>query len=262
MAAINNRLTQLFEKKSKNILTIYFTAGFPQLHDTLPVLKALQDAGADVIEIGMPFSDPIADGETIQKSSQQALENGMTIKLLLEQLQEMRKSVQIPVLLMGYLNPVIQYGIEKFCEEAAKVGVDGLILPDLPLYEYQNIYKETFDQHQLSNVFLVTPETSEERIRLLDKSSEGFIYAVSSSSTTGKTAGISETHTSYFQRLEAMQLNNPVMVGFGISDHASFARACAHTQGAIIGSAFIKAIQESKDFSRDVQAFVQRIKGV
>jgi tryptophan synthase alpha chain len=256
---INNRLTALFEKKKSHVLTIYFTAGFPQLHDTCLILEALSQSGADIIEIGMPFSDPIADGETIQISSQKALENGMSIKLLFEQIRDIRQKTDTPILLMGYLNPVMQYGIDKFAQDAAQIGIDGFILPDLPLSEYLEIHKSRWDALNLSNVFLITPQTSEERIRLIDKHSQGFIYVVSSSSTTGKTEGISQTQEMYFQRLQAMQLQNPCLIGFGIADKASFQKACQYANGAIIGSAFIKAIAQTQALEESVKNFMKGV---
>ncbi|MCU0444891.1 MAG: tryptophan synthase subunit alpha [Microscillaceae bacterium] len=257
---IQNRLTKLFQTSQQNILTIYFTAGFPQLRDTQRILEALEQSGADIIEIGMPFSDPIADGEVIQMSNQQALENGMTIAKMFEQIANFRQKIKIPVLLMGYLNPVLQFGMERFCQTAAQVGIDGFILPDLPLNEYLSDYKSLWDAHNLSNVFLITPQTPESRIRMIDEVSEGFIYAVSTSSTTGKTSAISASQTAYFARLQALNLKNPFLIGFGISDKASFRQACTHARGAIIGSAFIKMLQNSQDLPVDIANFVQKIK--
>ncbi len=259
MTVIQNRLTRLFQNKKENLLAIYFTAGYPRKEDTLPILEAIEQAGADIVEIGIPYSDPIADGPTIQASNQQALENGMHLRLLLDQIKDLRKHVQVPVLLMGYLNPVVQFGIERFCEQIAAIGVDGLILPDLPMHEYQQEYKQLFDQHQLSNIFLITPETSEARIRTIDAYSQGFIYMVSSSSTTGKTSNISEHQEAYFQRIQAMNLQNPKLIGFGIHDRVSFQKACQYAQGAIIGSAFIKNLSQ---YQADNQAIKQFVKGI
>lgn len=258
---MKNRLTNLFTQKKENLLAIYFTAGYPALDQTIEVAKATALAGADIIEIGMPFSDPVADGETIQQSNQKALDNGMNLNLLFEQLQNLRKETEAPVLLMGYLNPVMQFGLEKFCQKAAEVGVDGLILPDLPMQEYEEIYRPIFERHNLSNVFLMTPQTSEERIRKIDELTSGFIYMMSSASTTGKTGAISNEQEAYFERVAKMDLKNPRLIGFGISDHASFTKACAHSNGAIIGSAFIKTLTQSQDLSQDIHTFIKGIKG-
>jgi tryptophan synthase alpha chain len=259
--AIENRLSTLFENKKKDILTIYFTAGFPNKEDTLPIVEALTEAGANIIEIGMPFSDPIADGETIQQSNQQAIENGMTIQLLLEQLQGLRSITQIPVLLMGYLNPVMQFGFEKFCQIAAEVGIDGLILPDLPIQEFENIYQPIFQKHQLSNVFLITPQTSKTRIESIDKNTNGFVYAVSSASTTGKTGEISAEQIDYFKKIQSLGLKNPFQIGFGIHDASTFHTACEYASGAIIGSAFIKMLQAKGSQKSEIIRFVEGIRG-
>jgi tryptophan synthase alpha chain len=213
-----------------------------------------------MVEIGMPFSDPVADGPTIQQSNEIALQNGMTVKLLFEQLREMRSLIQIPVLLMGYLNPVVQYGVEKFCAHCKEIGVDGVILPDMPMQVYLDEYKSTFDAADLLNVFLITPQTSPERIRQIDALSEGFIYMVSSASVTGSTKGIQQEQENYFKRVKEMNLQNPTMIGFGISDHDSFEKACQYANGAIIGSAFIKVLQQSTDLKRDILQFVRQIK--
>jgi len=237
-----SRISGLFKKKNKKVLNVYCTAGFPRLDSTLEVLKALEDNGADLIELGMPYSDPLADGPVIQASSTKALENGMTISTLFSQLKAMRPAIGVPVLLMGYMNPVLQYGFEKFCESAAGVGVDGLILPDLPIYEFETEYGPVMKKYGLDFIFLVTPETSEERVRKVDSLSSGFLYAVSSSSTTGKNKEINDQQK-YFERLAGMGLRNPVLVGFGIRDKASFEAACQHANGAIIGTAYIKALE-------------------
>lgn len=255
-----NRISQLFKQKPGNVLNVYFTAGFPQLNDTVPILEVLQEAGTDMIEIGMPYSDPVADGETIQQSNQAALENGMSIKLLFKQLQGIRQKVSVPILLMGYLNPVVQYGVERFCQACQQVGVDGLILPDMPLQEYQDEYKPLFERYGLANIFLITPQTSETRIRLIDEISEGFIYMVSSASVTGSKTGISNAQETYFRRIEALKLRNPRLIGFGISNHETFAKASRYAQGAIIGSAFIKVLQSSKDLKKDITEFVTSVK--
>lgn len=257
-----NRITNLFSNNDRHegLLNVYFTAGFPETTDTLRVLKALQDGGADLVEIGMPYSDPVADGETIQKSNDQALENGMSVKLLFEQLAHMRETITVPVLLMGYINPVLQFGMEHFCEKCAETGVDGLILPDMPMDVYLTEYKEIFDRYGLLNIFLVTPQTSEARIRQIDSVSEGFIYTVSSASVTGSKTGVSDDMESYFNRLNAMQLKNPRLIGFGIKDHATFQKASNYAAGAIIGSAFIRVLSESTDLENDIMAFVRSVK--
>lgn len=256
-----NRITNLFKTKpDEGLLNVYFTAGFPDLNDTTKVLSALQEGGADLVEIGMPYSDPVADGETIQKSNDRALENGMTVQLLFEQLEGMRSSISIPVLLMGYINPVLQFGIENFCKRCAKVGIDGLILPDMPMDVYLNEYKATFDLYGILNIFLVTPQTSEKRIRQIDNASDGFIYTVSSSSVTGSKSGVSTDMESYFNRINAMNLRNPRLIGFGIKDNATYLKACDYANGAIIGSAFIRVLQESKNLENDVISFVREVK--
>jgi tryptophan synthase alpha chain len=239
-----NRLTSLFQRKASDVLNVYFTAGFPQLGDTVPILESLQEAGADLVEIGMPYSDPVADGETIQRSNQQALENGMTVARLFEQLQGIREQgLTVPILLMGYLNPVVQFGIEKFCQQCQAVGVDGVILPDLPLEVYEREYKALFAQHDLKVVFLVTPQTSPARVRQLDGLADGFIYLVAAAGTTGAQTDMNADVDAYLSRTKALGLRNPTLVGFGISDAASFAAASRHTTGAIIGSAFIRLLQ-------------------
>jgi len=238
-----SRIKDLFAKKKKNVLSIYCTAGYPRLNSTLEVMKALQDNGADLIELGMPYSDPLADGPVIQASSGKALANGMTIATLFDQLKGFRSSIRVPVLLMGYMNPVLQYGFDRFCAEAAEAGVDGLILPDLPIYEFETEYGPVIRKYGLDFVFLVTPETSPERVRQVDSLSTGFLYAVSSSSTTGKNKDLNEQQE-YFRRLEGMGLKNPVLVGFSIRDRASFEAACLHTNGAIIGTAYIRALEK------------------
>lgn len=255
-----SKLNFLFKSKGKNILNIYCTAGFPKLDSTIEVLQALQDNGADIIEIGMPYSDPLADGEVIQASSAVALQNGMTISKLFEQLKNVRQTIHLPIILMGYLNPIMQYGIENFCAKAKEVGVDGVILPDLPMYEYEMIYKTMFDAAGLDFIFLVTPETSEERIRKIDALGSGFIYAVSSSSTTGKNKAIEEQED-YFKKLQTLQLKNPVLVGFGIKDKQTFEAASCYTNGAIIGSAYIKALEKSTDIAQTTKDFLKSIIG-
>lgn len=255
-----SRIQQLFENKQQRVLNIYTTAGYPQLGDTLPVMQALQAHGADLIELGMPYSDPLADGPVIQDSSSRAIANGMTMEVLFAQLQAMRSSITVPVILMGYMNPVLQYGFERFCAAAAAVGVDGLILPDLPEYEFETEYGPIIRQYGLDFIFLVTPETSAERLLKLDALSTGFLYAVSSSSTTGTDKQMADV-SHYLQRLQGMGLRNPVLVGFGIKDKATFEAACAHAQGAIIGSAFIQALGATSPVEAAVQGFLAKVLG-
>lgn len=256
-----NRIDTLFSEKKERILSIYTTAGYPGLDDTLPVIKALQESGADMIELGMPFSDPLADGEVIQQSSQKALANGMNIKLLFEQIAGFRKEVELPVVLMGYLNPVLQYGFENFTRKCREVGVDGLILPDLPLKIYQEAYKKFVDEAGLKMIMLITPQTSEERIRMIADASGGFLYMVADSSTTGARDGIRDVQLEYFSRIAKMQLEIPRLIGFGISSSSTFNLACKHAQGAIIGSAFLKALGEEngKGVEEKVKDFVGAI---
>jgi len=255
-----NRLNKLFSTKNKNLLSVYFTAGYPDLNNTVAVAEALEKAGADFLEIGFPYSDPVADGPTIQDSSQKALESGMTLNLLFEQLKELRSKVNIPILLMGYCNPVVQYGVERFCKTAAEVGVDGVIVPDLPMYEYESLYKDTFAKYGLSNIFLVTPQTSAERIRKIDELSNSFIYLLSSSSITGGSLNVSDTIEDYYKRVKAMNLNNPLVIGFGISNHQTYAKACEYANGAIVGSAFIKYLSSRPDYLEGIGEFIKTIK--
>ncbi len=254
-----NRIDYLFQTKKERILSIYVTAGFPNLEDTLPVMEAIQAAGADIIEIGLPYSDPIADGPTIQESNTIALENGMSIKKLFTQLLGFRAKIHLPIVLMGYLNPIIQYGVEEFCKKCKEVGVDGLILPDLPLQQYAEEYQEIFEKYGLFNTFLISPQTSEKRIREIDQHSSGFIYMVSSHAITGGKSAISPEQLAYFERVEAMNLIHPRLIGFGISDAASFQMASRYSQGAIIGSAFIKQIKDSTDLNQDINTYIQGI---
>lgn len=241
-----SRIRELFERRKHNILNVYFTAGFPALNSTVPVMEALQDAGADMIELGMPYSDPLADGPVIQSSSTIALANGMTIRKLFDQLKNFRDTIRLPVLLMGYMNPIMQYGFENFCCDAAAAGIDGLILPDLPMFEFEKEFGALIRKYQLDFVFLVTPETNEERIRQLDEHSSGFLYAVSSSSTTGNLAVLANQEK-YFKKLQFMGLKNPVLIGFGIKDKSSFSKACSFASGAIIGTAFIKILENASE---------------
>ncbi len=254
-----NRLNKLFESKKDNLLSIYFTAGYPELHITVAIAEALEQAGVDFLEIGFPYSDPVADGPTIQHSSERALENGMNLNQLFEELKDLRKRVSLPILLMGYFNPMVQYGIERFCKKAVEVGVDGVIVPDLPMYEYETLYSRYFIDNGLSNIFLVTPQTSEERIRKIDGLSNSFIYLLSSSSITGKNLQVSNTIEDYYKRIKAMQLNNPAIIGFGISNNDTFKKACEYARGAIVGSAFVKFLQE-ENYLEKIPGFVKSIK--
>lgn len=255
-----NRLEELFQRKQQKVLNVYCTAGFPQLESTLQVMKALQDNGADIIELGMPYSDPLADGPVIQASGSKALQNGMTIEKLFAQLQDCRKEIYVPIILMGYMNPVLQYGFERFCKHAAAIPVDGLILPDLPEHEFETEYAPIIKRYGLDFIFLVTPETSEERVKKLDELSTGFLYAVSSSSTTGKKQDFNAVEK-HLQRLQNMNLKNPVLVGFGIKDKKSFETACRHASGAIIGTAYIKTIEEANNIEQSTKDFLQAIVG-
>ena len=252
-----NRIEQKL-RENKKLLSIYFTAGYPALGDTVDIIEALEKSGVDMIEIGLPFSDPLADGPTIQDSSTAALNNGMHTDLLFDQLEGIRKKVSIPLIIMGYFNPVFQYGVEAFCKRCQELGIDGIILPDLPLDVYEEEYKEIFDKYGLFNIFLITPQTSDERICQIDDSSNGFIYMVSSASTTGAKAGFGTEQLDYFKRISQMQLKNPQIVGFGISNSESFKQATQYTRGAIIGSAFIKNLSEKGIGS--IGDFIKRIR--
>ncbi len=265
-----SRIAELFKRKKEKVVNIYCTAGYPKLDSTLKIMKALQENGADMIELGMPYSDPLADGPVIQASSAIAIGNGMTIQKLFEQLKDFRKSpppaggdlggggLTLPVILMGYMNPVLQYGFEKFCSDAAAVGVDGLILPDLPEYEFETEYRPIIKKYGLDFIFLVTPETSEERIKKLDQLSTGFLYAVSSSSTTGSDKNMTSVN-SYLQKLKSLNLRNPIMVGFGIKDKSTFEAACRYANGAIIGSAFVKAMEGSENLGETIKNFIAKL---
>ncbi|TXK51918.1 tryptophan synthase subunit alpha [Pontibacter qinzhouensis] len=257
---MENRIKNLFAEKQQGLLSVYFTAGYPNLEDTVPIILELEKNGVDLIEVGMPFSDPLADGPTIQQSSEIALKNGMTIPRLFQQLQDIRKHTQIPLVLMGYLNPVMQYGVERFCQKAKEIGIDGVILPDLPLLDYVREYKSVFEENSLSKIFLVTPQTPEQRIREIDSHTNGFVYMVSSASTTGSTTGKAVANTDYFQRVSNMGLRNPGMIGFGIHNNETFAQACNHAKGAIIGSAFIKALGQEGELEQNISSFIQSIR--
>jgi tryptophan synthase alpha chain len=254
-----NRITRLFETTDKKILSIYFTAGYPNLGDTLSILSSLQENGIDMAEIGIPFSDPMADGPVIQHSADVALRNGMSLRLLFEQLKEVRKTIRIPLILMGYLNPIMQYGFERFCRDCAATGIDGVIVPDLPFADYISDYKTVADQHGLKMIMLITPETSETRIRLIDEHTEGFIYLVSSASTTGAQQSFDDSKKDYFKRVAGMKLRNPMLVGFGISNKATLDAASEQTNGAIIGSRFIQLLGQNPNPDAAVKALLEAL---
>ncbi|WP_370214453.1 tryptophan synthase subunit alpha [Mesoflavibacter profundi] len=251
-----NRINQKLNE-DKKLLSIYFTAGYPNLNDTVTIIESLENSGADMIEIGLPFSDPLADGPTIQASSTEALKNGMTTEVLFKQLKDVRNTVSIPLIIMGYFNPMLQYGVEAFCKKCQEIGIDGLIIPDLPVDVYNEQYKITFEKYGLINVFLITPQTSKERIQFIDSISNGFIYMVSSASVTGSSQGFGDTQTNYFKRIADMQLNNPQIVGFGINNNDTFTQATTYAKGAIIGSAFIKHL--SNNGINSIQTFINNI---
>ena len=253
-----NRIDQKF-RENKKLLSIYFSAGFPNLGDTIPILKKLQTAGVDMVEIGLPFSDPLADGPIIQASSTQALHNGMTTEKLFSQLEGIRKHIEIPLVLMGYFNPMMQYGIEKFCSRCETIGIDGIIIPDLPVDVYHENYKALFDKHGLYNMFLITPQTSEARIKYIDKVSNGFIYMVSSASVTGAKSTFGNTQTEYFKRIATLNLKTPTVIGFGISNQETYKIACDQSKGAIIGSAFIQFLE--KEGEEKIGSFIKSIRG-
>ena len=253
MNRINQKLNQ-----DKKLLSIYFTAGFPQLEDTVPILEQLQEAGVDMIELGLPFSDPLADGPTIQESSTHALRNGMTTDKLFIQLEGIRDRIHVPLIIMGYFNPIMQYGVERFCKRCQEVGIDGLIIPDLPVEVYHEQYQSLFHQYGLLNMFLITPQTPDERIRYIDQLSEGFIYLVSSAATTGTQVSFGDTQQHYFERIADMKLQSKLLVGFGISNGETYKAAVANSQGAIIGSAFIKHLEANG--KQSVREFVETIR--
>ncbi|MBN1415058.1 MAG: tryptophan synthase subunit alpha [Bacteroidales bacterium] len=255
-----NRINQLFQDKPSDILSVYFTAGHPSLDSTADIIKTLAGAGADMIEIGIPFSDPMADGPVIQKSSDKALKNGMSLTRLMQQLKEIRKEVTAPLLMMGYLNPVMQFGIDNFCRQCHEVGIDGVILPDLPLDLYLEEYRQIFVQYDLHAVFLMSPQTGEERIRRIDEASGGFVYMVSAASTTGVKESFSPGQIAYFERINRMNLKNPRLIGFGISNRKTFAEACKYAQGAIIGSAFIKILEKEGARDENIRNFIKDLK--
>lgn len=255
-----NRINKLFQTRNGNILSIYFTAGYPLIDSTAGIIKDLAMSGVDMIEIGMPFSDPLADGPVIQKSSEEALRNGMNINLLFKQLTNIRRGVTIPLILMGYINPVLKFGMENFCRKCAETEIDGVILPDLPPEVYNEQYSRLFEKYNLHNIFLISPQSDDERIRMIDKISRGFIYIVSSSSTTGVKGGFSEDQISYFKRIKEMDLANPGLIGFGISGSDTFAVACRMAHGAIIGSAFVKMLGQEGNLADNIGQFVKEIR--
>ncbi len=240
-----NSIQNIFQNKDKNILSIYFTSGFPELNDTTKVIQELGAAGVDFIEVGLPYSDPLADGPTIQESSQKALKNGINLDIIFDQLMEIKESNSTPLVLMGYLNQILKYGEDKFCQKLVDCGIDTVILPDLPMVEYENHYQDLFKKYGINNVFLITPLTSEERIRKIDSYTQSFIYMVASSSITGAKGEISQQQIDYFERIKAMNLKSKLIIGFGISDYKTFSKACEYGNGAIIGSAFIKFLEEN-----------------
>lgn len=253
-----NRINKLFQTKNKNILSIYITAGFPKLDDTVSTIEALQRHGVDMIEIGIPFSDPMADGPVIQQSSQKALENGMSIRKLFQQLTNIREKINIPLVMMGYLNPIMQFGFENFCVECERVGIDGMIIPDLPMSDYLNAYKPIASKHGLEFVFLITPETSEERILQIDSNTNGFIYMVSSASVTGAQSSF-DRQINYFNRINSMNLKNPRLIGFGISNKATKELVYNYSSGAIVGSAFIQSLNSSNSTEEAIRLLMDRL---
>jgi tryptophan synthase alpha chain len=256
---MSNRINQLFAAKSSNILSIYFTAGYPHLEDTLPVMCALQANGVDMVEVGIPFSDPMADGPVIQASGNAALKNGMTLKKLFSQLEGMRPEITMPVLLMGYLNVVMQYGLEAFCHDCQKAGVDGVILPDLPMQDYLDEFKPMMDRYGLAMVLLITPDTSDERIREIDAHTSSFIYMVSSASTTGAQQSFNDSKQAYFRRINSMGLRNPRLIGFGISNKATLDAAFENASGAIIGSKFVDCLTNTGSVEKAVDVLLKAI---
>jgi len=254
-----NRIDKLFKEKKNNILSVYFTAGYPELNDTVKVMQSLEKSGVNMLEIGVPFSDPMADGPVIQASGTKALHNGMSVKTLFSQLADVRQSVSIPLVLMGYLNPIIQFGFENYCREAARCGVDGFIIPDLPFAEYMESYKPVAEKYGLHMIMLITPETSEERIRMIDQNTSGFIYMVSSASVTGAKNRFSDDNLAYFRRVNAMQLKNPRLIGFGISNKETFEAACREASGAIIGSKFISLLGSEKSIDEAAKKLIVAI---
>jgi len=254
-----NRICELFSQKGKNVLSVYFTAGYPTTDSTVEVIRALSDGGVDMAEIGVPFSDPVADGPVIQNSNHVALGNGMTMSLLFSQLRNIRQITRMPLIIMTYLNPVIQYGFEKFCTDASACGVDGFIIPDMPINEYLKDYKETATRYGLENILMITPQTPDERIRMIDGQCNSFIYMVSTAATTGARSSFSDKSEEYFMRIKSMKLRNPVMAGFGISNKTTFDSVCKHVSGAIIGSAFINLLKENPTPNESVKQLINNI---
>ena len=254
-----NRLTKLFENNRENLLTVYFTAGYPKLDDTETIICSLAESGANIIEIGIPYSDPLADGPVIQESGMAAIDNGMTLQVLFKQLTDIRTKTQVPLILMGYFNQLLQYGVDKFLDDCVKTGIDGLIIPDLPLMEYEQFYKDKLTQRNISISFLITPQTEESRIHKVDALSTGFIYVVSDSSITGMKTGISSQQISYFERIKSLQLRTPQLIGFGISDRESYLTASKYANGAIIGSAFIKHLKDKNEVDKATADFINLI---
>ena len=254
-----NRLTKLFENYRENLLTVYFTAGYPKLDDTKTIICSLAESGANIIEIGIPYSDPLADGPVIQESGMAAIDNGMTLQVLFKQLTDIRTKTQVPLILMGYFNQLLQYGVDKFLDDCVKTGIDGLIIPDLPLMEYEQFYKDKLTQRNISISFLITPQTEESRILKVDALSTGFIYVVSDSTITGMKTGISNHQISYFERIKSLQLNTPQLIGFGISDRESYLTASKYANGAIIGSAFIKNLKGKNEVDKATADFINLI---
>ncbi|MCO6429315.1 MAG: tryptophan synthase subunit alpha [Deltaproteobacteria bacterium] len=254
-----NRITELFKRKPSGILSVYCTAGYPSLNDTVPLVGAMQSAGADMVEIGIPFSDPVADGPTIQGSNEQALRNGMSLERLMAQLKDLRPAVNIPALLMGYVNPIIQYGAENFCRDAAEAGIDGVIIPDLPPEVYLREFEHFFRSFNILNILLVTPQTTDERIRWIDSISTGFIYAVSSSAITGGRLAVDQQRSAYLLRLSQLKLKNPLLVGFGVSSREDCLEIGKYASGVIIGSAFIRAINASSDAAASARDFIKGV---
>lgn len=255
-----NRIDKLFREKKNNILSVYFTAGYPQLDSTVSIIRALAEYGADMIEIGIPFSDPMADGPVIQLSNGKALQNGMNLKLLFSQLKNIRDEVKIPLLLMGYLNPVIQFGVEEFCMHCMEIGVDGVILPDLPPLIYTEEYLSIFNKYNLYNILLISPQSTDKRILTIDKISRGFIYMVSSSSVTGTRGNFSDDQIAYFKRVGEMNLENPCLIGFGISNRETFNNAGKYARGGIIGSAFVKILGQNGNVIENINKFIKEMK--
>jgi len=254
-----NRIHTLFQKKQKDILSIYFTAGHPTVNSVVPIIKELEKQGVDLIEVGMPYSDPMADGPVIQQSSQIALKNGMSLKKLIADLAEIRKTCNIPLIFMGYLNTVMQYGVENFCKDISKIGIDGVILPDMPLEVYEEEYQSIFKKYGIIPVFLISPNTTNERIHKTVSLSNGFIYAVSSASITGAKQGFSAENEAYFKRLNELKLPLPILIGFGISNNTTFSQVCKYLSGGIIGSAFVKTIENTEKPEDKIAGFVKMI---